>query len=98
MDNFYIVKMEWIKDGVIKGNVGLYILILIVLIVVEEFLKEVESVVCLSIFFEVIFKIGNWKMNKFFILLDFFYFCIMGIEVISGNLNDLINFDVFFLL
>lgn len=49
MDNLYIVKTEWIKDGVIKGNAGSYTLIPIASTVAEEFPKEVESAVCSSI-------------------------------------------------
>lgn len=97
VDNLYIVKTEWIKDGVIKGNAGSYTLIPIASTVAEEFPKEVESAVCSSISFEAIFKIGNRKMNKSFILSDSLYFRTMGIEVISGNPNDLTNPDVLFL-
>ena len=42
VDNLYIVKTEWIKDGVIKGNAGSYTLIPIASTVAEEFPKAVS--------------------------------------------------------
>ena len=40
VDNLYIVKTEWIKDGVIKGNAGSYTLIPIASTVAEEFRRR----------------------------------------------------------
>lgn len=97
VDDLYIVKTEWVENGVIKGNAGVYTLIPVASTIAEEFPEEVESAAFSSLPFGTTLKIGNRKLNRSFILSDSLYFHTMGIEVINGNPNDLTNPDVIFL-
>lgn len=97
VDDLYIVKTEWVENGVIKGNAGVYTLIPVASTIAEEFPEEVESAAFSSLSFGTTLKIGNRKLNRSFILSDSLYFHTMGIEVINGNPNDLTNPDVIFL-
>ena len=97
VDDLYIVKTEWVENGVIKGNAGVYTLIPVASTIAEEFPEEVESAAFSSLSFGTTLKIGNRKLNRSFILSDSLYFRTMGIEVINGNPNDLTNPDVGFL-
>lgn len=97
VDNLYVIKTAWIKDGK-SGKLGFYTLEPMASTIAEFFPDEVESGVTVApAFNSTILKIGTRKFESNMVMADSLFFHTMGIDVLSGNPNELANPNTIFL-